>query len=239
MQTKVLYKFYILFFSLLLVFAANQFGFSAENKQIKNDYIAEGQIIREGNILIIRVPSLPPDNYNSQRNQAFILLYPYLTKNLEKASVIWQKDEFSFTKVVSIANVYIKDYLDKKISMTKFIGYFNLQSIEPAPLHLNKVNKLEHSIVSEELTRKAVILREKADAYRFIGKYDSALRIYNQSLEFNPYDTITLFWLAEIYSAQGSIKLAKEYYTKALSIDPDFIAADKALYKLKLEEINK
>jgi len=234
MNIKKVQKFYLLFLSLILVLITNQFCLSiAQNtKQDKNN-LQNGQIIREGNILIIKVKSLPPDTYNEQRNNAFILLYPYLTRDIEKASIIWQEDEFSFGKVSSIANVYIKDYLNKKINRKKFIGYFNLQSIEPVSVRKNQVKKIEITKVPEEISRIASGLREKANSYRFIGKYDSAIRIYNQVLELNPYDTITMFWMAEIYNAKGDIKLAEEFYTKVLSIDPDFIAADNALYELK------
>jgi tetratricopeptide (TPR) repeat protein len=196
-------------------------------------YINDGHIIQDGNIRIIKVTSPPPDNKNRLKEQAFTLLIPYLSKDIEKASVIWQKDEFSYGKMASIANVYIQNYLDRQISIKDFIDNFKIDDVEPAPLHKNNIAQITVNSVSQQLIEQSDQLRGKADLYRLNGKYDSAIRIYKQALDLNPNDTIALFWLAEIYKSQNDLKLAEVYYTKALSIDPDFRAADDALFELK------
>lgn len=191
------------------------------------------QIARENNILIITISSKPPDSLDNQRKEGLRLIEKYLSKDLIRASVVWQEDEFSYGKMASISNVYIIDFLSNKISRQKFINYFELEDINPVSIHQNKITKAELISIPSIFVRYSQILRQKADIYRFDKNYDSAIRIYNEVLEINPNDTLSFYWLGEIYKSQNHPDLAKEYYLKALSYDPDFKAANDALYDLE------
>jgi tetratricopeptide (TPR) repeat protein len=223
------FNFYFLIILILLV-ATNNHCFSVdlikekETNNIKQVYL--------GTSVVIKIPESPPDDINEQRKQAFNELQPYLSKNINKASVIWQEDVFSYGKIASIANIYINDYLDKKINKKKFIEFFNLELLEPT-LVKNNIDKININSVSDELIRQSLCLREQANLYRTVGKYDSAIRIYNQVIDLNPNDAVALFWLAEIYQSIGHSELSEQYYRKVLEIDPKFYAADYALYKLQ------
>jgi tetratricopeptide (TPR) repeat protein len=171
-----------------------------------------------------------------QRIAAFKALRPVLTGNISKASVIWQSDDFSFGKKASISKIYISDFLNKKISEEKFIEHINLEMIEPLSIRKSFVESANIPEVSQENLIVSLKLRDKADLYRIDGNLESALRIYNQIINLNPGDYISLYWIGEIYKNQNKIDLAKEYLTKALSFSHDFKSADDALFEIILKD---
>lgn len=195
------------------------------------------QVIKTGGFIIVKVFDNPPLYFRDQRNESFKILKPYLTPNTLKASVVWQKDIYSFGSLVSIPNVYIKSYLkhtNSYIKERKFVSLFNIEEIEPDPfLNVNCSIKVDSKSISEADSKRIYELVEKAEIYRLSKEYDSALRIYSEILDINANDVIALYWTAEIYKAKNNIVLAKEYYQKAIDIDPCFWAANRALFDLK------
>lgn len=196
------------------------------------------EIFRENNIITIKYKENPPENIDSQRYVALKLIKPYLKRNILKASVIWQKDEFSYGKIASIANIYIRDYLEKKIDSKKIADYFVLETIEPIFISKSNNNndigliRPDFLALFSENSKKAEELRQKADIYRLNALYDNAIRIYLDVISFNPEDAISHYWLGTIYLKQKNYDQAREHLVMAIKIDPKFIAANNALLEL-------
>ena len=227
------YKYYIcIIFSVFLLLSkyANSIAFPVNKMK---DQEAQTQLIKKQDTVIVLLSTNPPDSLEKQREEGFRHLKSYINTNLIKASVIWQKDNYSYGKMASISNIYIKDYLEKKITREKFIEFFELEDINPSKLHKNDIYKTEIKPVSDIFIKYSQILRQNADIYRDNRDFNSAIRIYNEAIELNPNDTLSFYWIGEIYKDQKQIDKAKEYYIKALSIDPNFKAADDELYELE------
>jgi|GEM_PF-3144700 len=188
--------------------------------------------------ICIKLEESAPEDLIDQRKAAFKILKPLLTKNVSIAEVIWQKDVSMFGKKASISNVYITDFLNKKINEEKFVGYINVELVEPLPFRKNIVKSAIFTDVSYENIAAAAKLRENADIYRILGNNDSALRIYKQVIKLNPNDYISMYWIGEIYKNLHNDVSAKKYFSKALGYSPDFKSADDALYEIIQKEEN-
>lgn len=204
---------------------------SASELVFDNNSKAVNHFICKDGYILINVSKTPPLYLSEQRKQAFRLLKPYLTNNIYKASVLWQKNNFSYGKIASIPNTYIREYLNNKIKENTFISLFTLQEIEP-DIFSNIISNSNYNI-SAEARIKTVDLAKTAEFYRLNGSNDSAKRIYLQILEINPNDTIAIYWLAKIYKIENNPEKAREFYSRVLSIDPSFWAANEDLYELK------
>lgn len=194
---------------------------------------AEKTVIKDRNTIAIRIFFTPIDDNTKLKQKSFKIIRPYLNNNIINGSVIWQESDNTFGKSVLISRTYIKQYLRKQISTSKFIHYFVINPIEPLPVIHNKVSKVEQKEIPFELLKKASDLREKANIMRYSNNFDSALRVYNQVLDLNPYDIIALYQTAEIYKEQKKYTLAKKFYIKTLEISPEFIKADESLSEIK------
>jgi len=202
----------------------------ADSKGIFNN-IQTNQTYYSNKPVLIRLNANLPDTLEDQRIAAFKILRPMLSKKISTATVLWQKDDFSFGKKASVSSAYITDFLNKKISIENFIDHINLELIEPVPVRKNNIDPVKPVEVSQINMTISAKLREKADLYRIDGgNNESALRIYNQVIELNPNDYISLYWIGKIYNDRNKPDLAKEYFSRALGLNPDFKAADDALY---------
>lgn len=190
--------------------------------------------IEQGNhYTFIKISQSPPDQENNPKKYSFDLMKKHLDKNKRKIAVIWQKDEHHYGRNFSIAGVYIKDYLNNKINEQKIYDYIIETEILPSPISRNNIKKNSLITIEKKYILKASNLRKKANIYRVNKQYDSALRIYKQAININPNDIISYYWVAEIYKTTDKLKLAEDYYIKALKISPSFNAADNALFELR------
>lgn len=187
-------------------------------------------------MLIVKTTESLPDTLDEQRLAAFKILRPLLKKNLLTANVLWQKDEFSFSKKASLSSVYISDYLNNKITAEKLIEHISIELVEPQECRKNAIPKTLQEEVSQINSIISDKLRETANFYRSEGNFESALRIYKQSAELNPNDYISLYWIGEIYKQSANYDLAKEYFSKAISLSPDFKSANDALFEIDQEK---
>lgn len=183
-------------------------------------------------MLIVKTTENLPDTLDEQRLAAFKILRPLLKKNLMTANVLWQKDEFSFSKKASLSSVYISDYLNNKITAEKLIEHISIELVEPQEYRKNGIPKTLQEEVSQINCIISDKLRETANFYRSEGNFESALRIYKQSAELNPNDYISIYWVGEIYRQTGKYDIAIEYLSKAISLSPDFKSANDALYEI-------
>jgi len=228
-------KIYIISIAVLLVYTIIS-ACHANTKNLadnlKTPNILTKQIYYFNKDVCIKLKTKPPEDLKEQRNTAFKILQPVLSKDISIASVLWQGDDFSFGKKASISSVYILDFLNNRISTENFVNHISIQLIEPKFIRKNIVEPAIILQIPYENTVISAKLREKANIYRIDGNNESALRIYNQSIKLNPNDYISMYWIGEIYKNQKQNVSAKEYFTKALSLSPDFKSADDALYEI-------
>ncbi|MDD3013951.1 MAG: tetratricopeptide repeat protein [Candidatus Gastranaerophilales bacterium] len=236
--SKKIKKYFLLsaMFLTITIFAADTISakiitedFNKTNTLLKQTYYLE-------NAIYIKLNYAPPENLKDQKKAAFKILQPLLSKNIVNANVLWQKNDFSYGKKASISSIYITDFLNKKINTEKFIEHFNLELIEPLKVRKNKIKPINISEISHENLIISAKLKEKANIFRIDGNDESALRVYNQIIKLNPNDYISLYWVGEIYKNQKNIISAKEYFSKALSINPDFKSAGDALYEILIKD---
>jgi tetratricopeptide (TPR) repeat protein len=220
-QRKTLFFFSASALLLIAIFFAYQNNSCYAASSNKND-----------EILFVKTNEKLPDTLYDQRLAAFKILRPLLKNNLLTANVLWQEDNFSFSKKASLSSVYISDYLNNKITAEKLIEHISIELLEPDEIRNNAVSQVQHEEVLQINCIISDKLRDTANYYRSEGKTDSALRIYRQVIELNPNDYLSLYWIGEIYKQMNNYDLAKEYYTRAISLSPDFKSANDALYEI-------
>jgi len=80
---------------------------------------------------------------------------------------------------------------------------------------------------------KAGVLFDMAYDFADEGKTDQAIGINKYLVDLYPESEIYVYYLGKLYQKKGETLLAKESYSKALKINPEFEAAKKALDQLK------
>ena len=242
--TKILI---ILIFSTSLCFCTlgkKSFSFEKTQEQVKSQickrFIKAEEFSLKNNILTIKIYNDFPDTFKKQKEEAFKVMKPFLKQGILKAQVLWQKDKYSFGKLALISNVYISALFEKKITQKVFINSIDLSLIEPQNIFKNNIIKSSKKVfVSKEQVLHSAKLRNYADIYRNSKNYDSAIRVYLDTLNLNPNDNIALFWIAEIYKEKGFYKLAEDCYLRALGLEPGFRAADNSLFELRQKYLHK
>jgi tetratricopeptide (TPR) repeat protein len=187
--------------------------------------------------VFIKIPQISPSFEKKPKEISFGFMKKYFDNNKIKISVIWQKDEYSYGANYSLAGVYIKDYLNKKINKETLINYINEEDVFPLPVGKNQIKQIKNIEVSKENILISSQLREKADLYRLNKQNQSAYRIYEQAVSLNPRDVISLYWMGEICKSKNDVENAKKYFYRVLELSPQFTAADNALFELKNNKI--
>lgn len=79
---------------------------------------------------------------------------------------------------------------------------------------------------SDAHVEKAIIQYEKK-------KYEEALKILRTALTVSNINPDTYYWIARCYDATGKSGLARQYYERALAIDPSYEEAREAMRRLR------
>ena len=122
MQRYIFKLFYISILIIIYFCSINTFEcFSKDQNEIKNDHFKFSTIENNKDYVFIKISQKPPSFEEGAKEIFFELTKKYFDKNKIKISIIWQEDEFSYGINYSLAGVYIKDYLDKKITKYTFV----------------------------------------------------------------------------------------------------------------------
>ena len=185
-------------------------------------------------VICLKVKDKLPIDLEKQRSSSLSIMKPYFKTKVTKIVVVWQSDEFSYGKSFALSRVYIKSYLNKKTSSKELLSLINIDDVLPATNRYN-IKKIPQNEISEPNLIRATELKKAADLYYLEGLLAEAQRTYSQCLELNPYDYISIFRLGEICKSKGETQEAEKYFIKSLEINPDFSAADRALYDIRKE----
>ncbi|MEW5820516.1 MAG: tetratricopeptide repeat protein, partial [Cyanobacteriota bacterium] len=198
-------------------------------------------VTSESNFVTINIYAKPDEDDNLLKDKAYEIMRRIMGVNpsLGKIVINWQPEQGGFGKSASLAGIYIKDFFSKKITRNELKEVIFTAAIEPESRHLNEVMDIAKVEVPIDNLRKGKELRTAANIYRQNKKYDSAIRTYEQAIQFNPNDFLSYYWIGEVYAELKEFDKAKVSLSKALGLNPDFRQADESLARIKSGDCNK
>jgi len=196
----------------------------------------EYKITVHENIVLIKTSlDLPKDDYN-QRLAVYEIISPYLHLYPQKITILWQKDIYSYGKLFSVSKTYINEFYTKKMTKSEFIEKISEKDLTPVNISKNGIAKITLAKVESLRIQKSYELREKGDLYRFIEDYESAIRLYRKSIEYNPDNYLSFYYLGEIFQIKNMPAEAKKYYIRSIQLNPGFKAANDKFFELLNKE---
>jgi tetratricopeptide (TPR) repeat protein len=164
--------------------------------------------------IVITTEQIPPEAFNDRKRWAFELIKPILDKNPCKITLVYKTSDDIYKKTVSASNIYIKAFLEKKITKTQFIDSLSIELIDlKKPEFRDEFFKVSPGFP----TQKEIIaedLKKLADIYRISSKNDEAINVYKQALNFNPKDDRIVYWLLKLYEQKKDEKNVEIYKQK-------------------------